>query len=440
MPPAREGAGTHPLVRRLRPLAGRARQTMLRLALLLASAPGLRRAVRLIPRLAFNPVDPAFAVDPYPTLRRLRQRDPVYRSAFGTWIVTRHDDALVVLNDPRFGHPDYKTALGRGSNAGSVRITHSDMMSAQNPPHHTRVRKSLSEAFAAQLGPGLRPRIEAMAEQLIDVVQPAGQMDVIPAFAEPLPVAVIGHLFGMPPADSVQCHLWVREGADALGYLPTARRTARAERATGKLRTYFSDLLAERRARPGQDFVSAIAQAQARDTHLSDAELVANCVLFFGAGFETTIAFLGMAIRTLMQQREAWEALRADPALLGTAVDELLRYEAPLQFFGRSALEDVDLGGQRIPRGQTVTVAAGAVNRDPARFPDPDRLDLRRRDSHVTFGHGIHLCVGRGLARLEGQVALDVLMRRLPTLRLIGPPRWRRNSLFRAIDSLPVAW
>jgi hypothetical protein len=427
---------------RLATIAGGIRRAPTRLAVAAMRASATRRILARFGAFEFNPLDPAFSADPYPTFRRLRERDPVHKSAFGPWLVTRYDDAIAVANDERFLHPDYRADVRRQTAPGPMHLTRSDMVISLNPPDHTRLRRILGEAFAAHLGPALRPRIEALAHGLIDRVGQARCMDAAAAFAFPLPVTVIGEIFGLSREESVRCAAWTRVGTDALGFAPTAGRVARAHEANGKLREYFAELIRIRRAEPGPDFVSALVQAQAREADFSDAEIVANCILFFGAGYETTVAFIGTALRTLMQHRDAWERLAADPDLVGRSVDELLRYDAPLQFFGRQAREDMRLAGKRIRRGETVLVLTGAVNRDPARFPDPDRLDLGRRDSpSATFGYGIHACIGRSLARLEGQIALEVLLQRLPTLRPgAGPARWRHDSLFRALDVLPVAW
>ena len=427
---------------RLAKAAARLRNVPTRAAVTAMRVPAFQRLLSLVDGFEFNPFDPAFIADPYPTLARLRARDPVYKSAFGIWLVTRYDDAIAVLSDQRFVHADLRGHVRREKAPGFDRMTRSDMVIALNPPDHTRLRRILGEAFAAHLGPDLRPRIETLAHLLLDRVEGAGRMEAVADFALPLPVTVIGEIFGLSPEESARCQVWAREATDALALLPTAAQVARANRATEQLAAYFTKLIEHRKVRPGHDFVSTLIAAQQRESNFSDAELIANCILFFAAGYETTAAFVGNSIRALMQHGEAWDQLRADPASITGALDELLRFDSPLQFFGRQAREDVALGGKRIRRGQTVMVLAGAANRDPARFPQPDRLDLKRPDSRsATFGHGLHQCVGRSLARLEGQVALEVLIRRLPTLRLGGEPVvWRQNGLLRAVDVLPVAW
>jgi cytochrome P450 len=267
-------------------------------------------------------------------------------------------------------------------------------------------------------------------------------MDVVADFAVPLPVTVIGEFFGLSADESLRCYGWLHAGADSLGLVPTPAQVSRADEATGALAAYFAELIVRRRIERGRDIVSRLIDAQEREPDFTDAEMIANCILFFGAGFETTVALIGTIARTLMTHPDVWDRLRTEPALIPPAVDEVLRYDPPLRHFARQAREDVMIAGKRIRRGESVMVLIGAVNRDPARFPDPERFDVDRRDSRsLTFGHGIHVCAGRSLARLEGQVALGVLTSRLPSLRPgLEPAVWRPNSPFRALDALPVVW
>jgi cytochrome P450 len=389
----------------------------------------------------FDPYDPAFVADPYPAYRRLRERAPVYRSVFGVWLVTRYAEALTVITDPRFGHPDYR-ARARRPGAGVVATVQGNVFIAMNPPEHTRIRRIVGEVFTPGLVAGLRGQIQSAADALLDSVQDAGRMDVVTDFALRLPVVVIAGVLGIDREEARRLQGWVRRSSGALGLVPTRADRRHSEETLGHIADYFRRLLERRRAAPGDDVVSSLVRAAARGGGLTDDELAATCMLLFVAGFETTVAFIGTAILTLLRTPGAWEALVAEPALMRTAVDELLRYESPFSLIGREALEDVALGGTRIPRGHTVFAVVSAVNRDPAQFPDPDRVDLGRRNNrHLAFGQGIHACPGQGLARLEGQIALETLTRRLPGLRLDARPHaWRPDFAVRGLDSLPVVW
>ncbi|OGQ78816.1 MAG: hypothetical protein A3F90_15220 [Deltaproteobacteria bacterium RIFCSPLOWO2_12_FULL_60_19] len=404
--------------------------------------PPLRRLLRFLLDLPFDPYDSGFRADPYPFYHRLRERAPVYRSPFGVWFVTRYADAVALLTDPRFNHPDHRAQAQHPQAGGALALVRSNMMITRNPPDQTRLRRVVADVFTASFVADLRPRIQAAVDLLLDRVEKARRMDAVTDFAAKLPVAVIAGAFGIPSDDAARCQTWARPMSVLFDLAPTRAELAGAEAAVGRIAEYFRGLIGERRKWPGADLISALVQAQQSEGCLDDDELLANCILLFIAGYETTVAFVGTTILTLLRHPAAWKALGSDPGLLQSGVDELLRYESPIQTFGRQAQEDVVLGEKRIRRGQTVLVLVGAVNRDPAKFPDPDRFDLARRNNHhLAFGHGIHACLGQGLSRLEGQVALETLVRRFPGLRLGDrPPVWRAEFAIRALDSLPVAW
>jgi cytochrome P450 len=299
----------------------------------------------------------------------------------------------------------------------------------------------MTDVLTASFIAGLRPRIQAAVDQLLENVQKSRRMDAVTDFAARLPVHVIAEVLGIPLDDALRCQSWARPLTVSFDLAPTPAEVVEAEASVNCITEYFRGIVGERRRRPAGDVISSIVQAQQKDGSLDDDELVANCALLFLAGYETTVSFLGTAILTLLRNPRAWAALRSDPGLLQSGVEELLRYESPVQSYGREAQADVILGGKQIRRGQTVLVLVGAVNRDPAKFPDPDRFDLGRRDiHHLAFSHGIHACIGQGLSRLEGQIALATLARRMPGLRLAGNPVWRKDFCLRSLDSLPVAW
>lgn len=402
--------------------------------------PLMRRALYRLLNLPFDPYDPGFRADPYPFYHRLRERAPVYRSPFGLWFVSRYADAVALLNDQRFLHPDYRKAA-QGAAPGSLAQWRSNIILARNPPDQTRLRRVFTDVFTASFIGGLRPRIQAAVDLLLDGVEKSRRMDAVTDFATRLPVLVIAEIFGIPADDAVRCQSWGRPLTASFDIAPTKSEIVEADAAAKCITEYFRGIVEERRKRPGADVISAIVQAQQKDECLDDDELVANCAMLFLAGYETTVSFLGTAILTLLRHPDAWEALRSEPGLLQSGVDELLRYESPVQTYGREAQVNVVLGGKRIRRGQTVLVLVGAVNRDPAKFPDPDRFDLARRDNHhLAFSHGIHTCLGQGLSRLEAQIALETLVRRMPSLRLAATPVWRKDFWMRGLDSLPVVW
>jgi cytochrome P450 len=405
-------------------------------------SPFTRRGLRLLIDLPLDPFDPAFRADPYPAYRRLREQSPIHWSPLGSWLLTRYADAVTLLSDPRFGHPNYRAEKPPEVTGNWYRGLRRNSLLSMNPPDHTRIRRVIGEAFTPRYVNDLRPEIEAITERLLDRVEANGRMDIVTDFALPLPVAVMAHVFGISMDEANQCQQWVRHTAFANDLAPSGAVLTRAEKASVGLAAYFTALIQKRRAVPGSDIVSELVRAQERTRAIGDDELLSSCNLMFAAGHETAAAFIATAVLTLLTHRSAWEEIKANSALIESAVEELLRFEPPVQIFGREALEDVVIGGKRIRQGQTAFVVIGSTSRDPDRFPDPDRLDIGRGDKHhLAFGGGIHACIGQGLARLQGYVALQGLARRLPDIRL-GPglPEWRNTLVFRALDQLPVSW
>jgi cytochrome P450 len=422
-------------------LARRARRLPQRALVGALRTPVGRRGLGLLVDVSFNPFDPAFLENPYPHFRRLRERDPVYRSPLGFWVVSRYADATAILSDPRFGHPDYAAEARRAGPENAFRALRSTSLIMRNPPDHTRLRRFVSEAFTPAFVASLRPRVEALADGLLDAIEPAHEADLVEAFAVPLPVAVVSEIFGIPFEDGMRCHTWVVEMAAAAEVSLPAHAQARAVVAAGQLCEYFNGVIRESREGASRGLASALVAAQSRSAEVNDAELLGTCVLMFSAGHETVVASLGNAMATMLTHPGAPEALRGAHDAT-RVVDELLRYDPPVQFYARQATEDVSIGGRLIRRGESVFVAVAAANRDPEQFPDPDRLDFTRSNAghDLTFGHGIHACIGRSLARLEGQVALPALARRLPSLWLASPPVRRPTAGLRSVDRLHVAW
>jgi cytochrome P450 len=392
----------------------------------------------------FNPLLPEFIADPYPFYRRLREQDPVHRSGLGFWVLTRYDDVVTLLRDPRFGRDRYQPLLRArfGEEAGGGV---SGSMLFRDPPAHTRLRGLVNTAFTPRVVETLRPQIQRIVDDLLDAVQDARAMDVIGDLAYPLPVTVICEMLGVPVADRGEFRQWsfdIGRSLDAIAMPAGPGVIERGNAARHALTEYFRALVAERRARPRADLLSALIAAEDGGERLSESELLATCVLLFVAGHETTVNLIGNGLLALLRHPDALTALRDDPSLLVTGVEELLRYDGPVQRTGRIANVDAEIAGEKIDEGTLVLGLIGAANRDPAHFPEPDRLDLRRADNrHLAFGWGIHFCLGAPLARVEGQIALGTLTRRLRGLTFAGSaPEWRESATLRGLHRLPVTW
>ena len=391
----------------------------------------------------FNPSLPEFHSNPYPFYHRLRSEDPVHQTETGFWVVTRYPDVVTVLRDPRFGREEFGPLVSAIYGEDSERVPRP--MVFRDPPAHTRLRSLVSKAFTSRVVQGMRPHIQEIVDRLLDRVQDARAMDVISDLAYPLPVTVICEMLGVPEGDRDTMRRWsddIARSLDALG-LPSDREIVRRGRAARHaLGEYFRALLPERRRNPRADLLSLLLAAEESGDKLSEDELLATCVLIFIAGHETTVNLLGNGLLALLQHPDQLSQLRADPALLPGAVEELLRYDSPVQRTARVTNSEVELRGKTIPRHALVVAAIGAANRDPERFAEPDRLDLARRDKdHIAFGFGIHFCLGAPLARIEAQVALGTLLRRMPRLALASAaPEWRESSTLRGLKELRISF
>jgi cytochrome P450/predicted ATPase/class 3 adenylate cyclase len=391
----------------------------------------------------FNPSRPEFHSNPYPFYHRLRSEDPVHQTANGFWVVTRYADVVAVLRDPRFGREDFGPMVSAVYGDDSARVPRP--MVFRDPPAHTRLRSLVSKAFTSRVVQGMRPHIQEIVEGLLDRVQDARAMDVIPDLAYPLPVTVICEMLGVPPGDRDILRQWsadITRSLDALG-LPSDRDIVKRGRAARHaLGEYFRGLLPERRRNPRADLLSLLIAAEEQGDKLTEDELLATCVLIFIAGHETTVNLIGNGLLALLQHPAQLRMLRDDAALLPGAVEELLRYDSPVQRTARVTKTEVQIGDKKIPRHALVVAAIGAANRDPARFADPDRLDITRPDKdHIAFGFGIHFCLGAPLARLEAQIALGTLLRRMPRLALATEtPQWRESSTLRGLKELPISF
>jgi pimeloyl-[acyl-carrier protein] synthase len=395
--------------------------------------------------ILFNPFLPEFHADPYPVYRRLRDEDPVHRTLPGFWMLTRYDDVLAVLRDARFGREGFVPFLEQIYGSPGETGAPPRSMLFQDPPDHTRLRGLVNKAFTPRVIEGMRPHIQDIVDGLLDCVEGSGAMDLIEDLAYPLPVTVICEMLGVPVVDHAAIRQWsadVARSLDAIGLTAAQDVVDRGRAGRRALGKYFLQLVGERRRRPQSDLLSALIAAEEQGDKLSEGELISTCILLFIAGHETTVNLIGNGMLALLRHPDQLRLLQSDPSLIGSAVEELLRYDSPVQRTGRVNTEDVEVGGRVIGKGSLVVTAIGAANRDPAQFSDPDRLDITRRDNrHLAFGFGIHFCLGAPLARVEGQLASGTLLRRLPRLTLATTaPEWRESSTLRGLKTLPLTF
>jgi cytochrome P450 len=393
----------------------------------------------------FNPFQPEFHADPYPFYRRLREQDPVHQSPMGFWVLTRYDDCVAVLRDQRFGREEFQQMLTAVYGDDTEKPTLPRSMLFRDPPDHTRLRGLVSKAFTPRTIEVMREHIQGIVDRLLGRALAQGGMDVIEDLAYPLPVTVICEMLGVPVDDHASIRSWsadIARSLDAIG-LPSDQSIVDRGRVSRRaLADYFRALLPERRADPRPDLLSGLLAAEEQGDKLTEPEIIAMCLLLFIAGHETTVNLIGNGLLALLRHPDQMARVQGDAALIPNAIEELLRYDSPVQRTARIANADVDLAGRRVARGTMVVTALGAANRDPAQFAEPDRLDVTRRDiRHISFGYGIHFCLGAPLARVEGQLALGTLLRRAPGLALAETsPEWRESSVLRGLKRLRVTF
>lgn len=400
---------------------------------------------------------PGFVKDPYPLYRRLRRRCPIRRDPLvGVWVITSYDETLAMLRDSRFQRdpfnldhlpPGIRQQLGLADNVKTYEST-ADLFSLQmlflDPPKHTRLRGLLAKSFTPRVVQNLRPRIQELTDLLLDKVRGAGSMDVIRDLAYPLPTMVIAELLGFPAEDYERLKVWSDDFAALLGFNPTDEQQSKAMQSLEQIQHYFETIVARLKVRPRDNLLSALLTVDSEGDRLSPAELFANCILLLAAGHETTTNLIGNGMLALLRNPDQLKLLRRDPSLIVNAVEELLRYDSPVQWTSRVAAQTIELGGKTISQGDFVLASLGAANRDPKYFPDPDRLDITRpvsANKHLAFGSGIHFCLGAALARMEGQIAIGSLVSSFPTLRLGRQRlRWHKGVVFRGLESLNVTF
>ena len=397
----------------------------------------------------FNPMAPEFIRDPYPHYARLRTADPMHLTPLGMYVASRHAEASLVMRDKRFGK-DYaertKRRYGPDIMQEPVFRSFSHTMLQQDPPDHTRLRGLVVKAFTARRVEDMRPRIQQIVDETLDRIIPLGKMELIEDFAFRLPVTIICDMLGIPEEHRELFYTGSRNSGRILEPVPLSPEEIKQGNATNAMtEMYFQQLFELRRKNPGDDLTTQLVQAEEDGSKLSNEELTANIVLLFGAGHETTVNLIGNGLLALHRNPDQLALLKANPALITNAIEEFLRYDSSVQMTGRVALEDIDdLGGKKIPKGETVLCLLGSANHDPAVYPDrPDSLDITRPNVRpLSFGGGIHFCLGAQLARLEAEVAIATLLRRLPDLKLDDAenPEWRPTFVLRGLKQLPASW
>ncbi|MEV5314518.1 cytochrome P450 [Streptomyces sp. NPDC052610] len=396
---------------------------------------------------AFDPWDPAFLADPYPAYAELRARGRVhYYAPTNQWLVPHHADVSALLRDRRLGrtyqhrftHEDFGRTPPPPEHEPFHTLNDHGMLDLE-PPDHTRIRRLVSKAFTPRTVERLKPYVERLAGELVDGLVRRGGGDLLADIAEPLPVAVIAEMLGVPESDRAPLRPWSADICGMYELNPSQEAAQRAVRASVEFSGYLRELIAARRKEPGDDLISGLIAAHDEGDRLTEQEMISTCVLLLNAGHEATVNATAGGWWTLFRHPDQLAALRADHSLIPSAIEELMRYDTPLQLFERWVLDEIEIDGTTIPRGAELALLFGSANHDPAVFTDPGRLDLARADNpHISFSAGIHYCIGAPLARLELAASMRALLERAPTLTLAAEPRRKPNFVIRGLEGLQV--
>jgi cytochrome P450 len=402
------------------------------------------------PKLDEQLVSPAFYQDPYPVYDQLRVESPVaWSESLRSWVLTRYDQCVATLLDTDNFSSQGRALAALENFSPELRAEFKPLeahftggLISSDPPKHTRLRALITKAFVPRVIEAMRPRLQELIDALVDGVEQRGEMNVLRDVAYPLPAIVIAEMLGAPPEDREKFKNW-SDGIVAFQGtgLVSAEMMRGSQNDLLAMRGYLANLLAERRHVPHNDLLGRLVEAEMEGDRLSQAELLTTCVTLLTAGHETSTTMIANGLYTLLNHTEQLAQLRANPELMATAVEEMLRYESPLQRNPRRVSADVTYAGQRMRRGDCVLQFIASANRDPEVFPDPHRFDITRQPNrHLAFGLGPHFCIGAPLARLELSIALNTILRRLPGLRRNGAVEWEQHSLFRTLQALPVAF
>jgi len=403
--------------------------------------------MRLTPETAadfvLNEVDLAFARDPYPGYRTLRDHAPLCVQRDGSVVVTRYEDVKNVLGDARRFSSDKRIDFKPKFGDAPLYEHHTTSLVFNDPPYHTRVRRLLGPFFAARTLRQMEGGIAAMVDALLDAAAERGEIDIVEDFALQIPLNLIGDLLGVPPAERAPLQAWAKAILGGLEPVRTPAQLAEGNRAVEDFKAYLRELIARKRANPpgpqDMDVLWALIQDSESGDGLSELEILHNSIFMLNAGHDTTASLIANGVDLLFRFPQERERLQREPGLVKSAVEEMLRYESPLQIGNRRAVADVELGGERFPAGTFFHVVIASANRDERQFRDPDRFDVAREpNKHLAFGHGIHTCAGNSVARIEAGIAFAKLLARFPDLQPAGETRRPHRSRFRVVERLPV--
>ncbi len=391
--------------------------------------------------VTYNPLSHHVFTDPYPTYATLRTRDPVHWSTLSSaWVVSRYQDIDVILRDHRRFSSDFENRTQLSQRQGQINPAVDKSLLFLDPPEHTRLRSLVSKAFTPRTIETLEPRVREIMSELLDQIANPESYDLMQAIADPLPVIVIAELIGVPPKDRAQFKTWSDQRARILEPTITPREREIAAEAGRALEAYYLGIINERRADPRDDLISALAAVEEEGDKLTEEDMVMLLRLLLIAGNETTTNLIGNGMLALMRHPDQLQLLRRQPELIPSAIEELLRYDSPVQTDVRTVMEDMELGGKQLRKGDGMLLLLGSANRDPEVYSDPDRLDLTRNEaSHIAFGRGIHYCLGTPLARLEGRVAFEMLLERFEDIHLLTDhPPFKDHVVLRGLEALPT--
>ncbi|BAZ48321.1 cytochrome P450 like protein [Nostoc sp. NIES-4103] len=401
--------------------------------------------------LKFNLFDPKVRINPYPTYHHLRSESPVHRYFVGgDWLVSRYADVKAVLRSNYVRSQDKPKSVqernqylqDREKNLNTLAYTISQFLFYMDAPDHTRLRNLVAKVFSPMVVERMRPQIQEIVNELLDKVRYKGSMDIIADFAIPLPVTVISRLLGVPKEDQDQLHQWSNVFSRILDSLVSLEEFEAMNEVTKGFKEYFRALIAKREKQPQGDLISALIAAREQTDKLSQDELLATCIMLFTTGEESTVNTIGNGMLALLNHPDQIEQLKREPTLIQSAVEEILRYDSPVQTTTRIATVNFEIGNQTIQAGEKVVLCLGAANRDPEQFPDPDRLIINRNPNpHVAFGDGTHFCLGASLARIQAQIAINALIQQFSNLELVSNQlELRKNAVLRGFKAIPVSF